>query len=578
MQNDFKENYIEQQKRLAAERKARLAKIGMGGDASVSVRGQTVSKRPSVGAPVQDRQSTRPANGAQQPVSRPTPAMTRTASTAQVQRPASQTRPAPMQNPPAQRPASAPAQRTAANPSAIHRPSANGTAPAPAQNRPMQKTAPVSGSSRPASYGGYNQRRKPAPDENELFKKELSDNESRAMMFALTGRAEQPDDGGDVDIINMGRIRAPKREKEEDTKKKSNVGRNIGRAFAVLGLLLAFVIVFVFSSVALIAHGPSVTVRDLLVQSAEQTSAAKWVPYLFLDAKTVEAIINKSEETVKDIVSMDDYVAAPENEITEDEWANAKDGMIYKTVSGEGYKAYVLLIKDPSRVFVGTAMESLGGKPSGDNIFHITEFYNAVAAINGGEFPDDGGSGTGYTPIGITYSKGKCVYDDGKYDRTFLGITKDNKLVVNEGMTKKQAEELGIRDGVCFQKGNTLIQQKGEALEFYYQDGNTGRAQRTGIGQRADGTIILVVTDGRTGNSPGATHNNMIDLMVSFGAVNAGLLDGGSSSLMYYKDYYEKYGYDYEKLDEYQKKGLVNKYKAFTKPRNIPTFFIVSAE
>ena len=36
MQNDFKENYIEEQKRLAAERRARLAKIGMGNDPASS--------------------------------------------------------------------------------------------------------------------------------------------------------------------------------------------------------------------------------------------------------------------------------------------------------------------------------------------------------------------------------------------------------------------------------------------------------------------------------------------------------------------------------------------------------------
>ena len=145
-------------------------------------------------------------------------------------------------------------------------------------------------------------------------------------------------------------------------------------------------------------------------------------------------------------------------------------------------------------------------------------------------------------------------------------------------MTKAKADELGIRDAVSFQKGNTLIQNNGTDLTFHYQDGNTGVAQRTGIGQRADGTMILVVTDGRTASSLGATHNDMIDLMVSFGAVTAGLLDGGSSSLMYYKDYYNKYDYDYEKLDEYQKLGLVNNYKAFTEPRKIPTFFIVSEE
>ena len=63
---------------------------------------------------------------------------------------------------------------------------------------------------------------------------------------------------------------------------------------------------------------------------------------------------------------------------------------------------------------------------------------------------------------------------------------------------------------------------------------------------------------------------------VEYGAVTAGMLDGGSSAMMYYENYFDKYGYDTEKLDKYQKRGLVNKYKAFTTPRKMPTFFMVA--
>ena len=90
--------------------------------------------------------------------------------------------------------------------------------------------------------------------------------------------------------------------------------------------------------------------------------------------------------------------------------------------------------------------------------------------------------------------------------------------------------------------------------------------------------MILLVTDGRTASSIGATHNDVIDIMVSYGAVTAGMLDGGSSSMMYYENYFDKYDYDKNSLDQYQLRGLVNKYKAFTKPRYIPTYFIVGGE
>ena len=58
----------------------------------------------------------------------------------------------------------------------------------------------------------------------------------------------------------------------------------------------------------------------------------------------------------------------------------------------------------------------------------------------------------------------------------------------------------------------------------------------------------------------------------------AGMLDGGSSAMMYYRNYFDKYSIDKSQLDSYQLKGLVNRYKAFTNPRRIPTYFIVSEE
>ena len=390
---------------------------------------------------------------------------------------------------------------------------------------------------------------------------------------------QMPKDAAAVSNVRRDAAVKKKNKKRKYAQKRS-VKKYIGRFFVLLGVLLALIVYVVFSAVATIAHGPSTTIRDLLVLSAMQASATKWVPGLFLPDETVEQIVADSKKINTDVVSIDDYVtdAIGNGSGTEkDIWENAMDGMLFETISGSTYKAYVLLVKDPSRVFVGTSSDYKSGK-QGMTIFNIAEKYNAVAAINGGEFSDPGGVGTGDNPIGVTYSEGVLMWNDGYTKRTFIGIDQNDRLVVREGMTKAQAEELGIRDGVCFQTGNVLITSEDGNVVFHYADSNTGTAQRTAIGQCADGTIILLVTDGRSASSLGATHNDVIDIMVSYGAVTAGMLDGGSSSMMYYRDYFNKYDYDVEKLDKYQKQGLVNKYKAFTTPRKIPTYFIVGGE
>lgn len=386
------------------------------------------------------------------------------------------------------------------------------------------------------------------------------------------------------------RSRAPARNRNTLT-----AGTVVKRILLVLVTVLLLAVISLFVLCSTIAHGPSETVRDALVLSAMQASATKWVPGLFLDKDTVNGIMEASEKqnnipiivdpgyvhTVTETDAEGKVIIVPVEETEEgpaeesEDWDKAIDGMLYFTLTGPTYKAYVLLIKDPARVYLGTSSDYHSGK-TGIRIFDIVERENAVAAINGGEFYDNGSS-TGDNPLGLTYSLGKCVWEDG-HQTNFFGIDENDRLVVRETMTKKQAEELHIRDGCSFQHGNVLITHEGSKVNYHYAPGNSGLAQRTAIGQRADGTIIFVVTDGRTASSLGCNHDGMINLMASLGAVEAGMLDGGSSTMMYYRDYYTKYGIDTKYLDSYQKKGLVNKYKAFSNPRRIPTYFLVSPE
>ncbi len=362
-------------------------------------------------------------------------------------------------------------------------------------------------------------------------------------------------------------------------KKKSRAGKYIFRAAVSLFSALALCIYALVSVCATVANGPSHTARDLAVLSAMQASATKWVPGLFLPNEVVDSIVRKSEEVVPDAIPLSQYDKKTEEQLKaeEDKWADAVDGILYETYSHSAFKAYVILVRDPSRVFTGVSSDDFESASEGINVFRAAEKYDAEVVINGGEFADAGGMGTGCAPVGLTYSRGQCVWDDG-IKRTFVGFTEDNRLVAEENMTKERALELGIRDGACFFTGNTLISNENGTVTRYYANGNNGCAQRTAIGQTADGTVILAVTDGRTASSIGATRNDMVDLMYHYGAVVAGMLDGGSSSVMYYRDYHLKLGIDYESLDKYGKMGLLNNYVAFTSPRRCPTYFIVKGE
>ena len=102
-----------------------------------------------------------------------------------------------------------------------------------------------------------------------------------------------------------------------------------------------------------------------------------------------------------------------------DEWADAKGGMKLVTLSMPNFKAYMLLVRDPSRIYVGTSSDFTDTSVEGVDIYGIVKKEGCVAAVNGGEFSDPGGMGTGNTPIGITYSKGNCVWAE-ETSKTFI--------------------------------------------------------------------------------------------------------------------------------------------------------------
>ncbi len=138
-------------------------------------------------------------------------------------------------------------------------------------------------------------------------------------------------------------------------------------------------------------------------------------------------------------------------------------------------------------------------------------------------------------------------------------------MVSKKNLTEAEAEELNIRDGCCF--GPALIINEEVNMEAY--NNNSGFNPRTAIGQRADGAVIFICIDGRQAGSPGGTYADIIDIMVEYGAVNACNMDGGSSSVMLYRDSAGIYG-------EPGKVQMINNYSLLqNKPRKMPNYWLV---
>ncbi len=281
----------------------------------------------------------------------------------------------------------------------------------------------------------------------------------------------------------------------------------------------------------ILEKGPSEKARDLFVISMNETSAAKFVPTIFLSQQQVDEILAANTFQETDVITDTDMVvisAEPQPSGEEDEEIDPDgDGIDILDISGSTFKGKLMLVYDPSRVFVGTSGK-YGAEELGKTLPSIYESYdNIVGAINGGGWDDRDGHGTGGEPWGIVISEGEVLWGTPMYYTwDMAGITDENKLVVGK-MTVQDAVDMGVRDAVKY--GPPLI-INGEPIEALGT--GSGLNPRTAIGQRADGTMLLLVIDGRQSNSLGASLTDVRDVMLEYGAVNAYNLDGGSSTNM----------------------------------------------
>ena len=338
-------------------------------------------------------------------------------------------------------------------------------------------------------------------------------------------------------------------------------------------LLLA--VVLVVSGLMLVLNtifkGPSPAARQILTMSLLEPSATKWIPGLFLDDETLASIRAGSGTTLTETVSDTSAVVIRPDASGDKEWEAYPDGIRIESVEGDTFNAHVMIIRDPSRVYLGVSnKEGFSRDVPGKRINQVMEEEDIVAAVNAGAFYDNGKAtaAVGSTPEGLVYSEGQCVWSTGAPPNGitgFAGFTHDNVLVVHqENITQAQAEELNIRDGCCF--GPVLI-MNGEVNTAAYSV--SGWNPRTAIGQRADGAVIFVCIDGRQAGSVGGTYADVINIMQEYGAINACNMDGGSSTVMMYRDVsgiYRDPGEVY----------MVNSYSLLqSEPRRMPDYWLV---
>ena len=312
----------------------------------------------------------------------------------------------------------------------------------------------------------------------------------------------------------------------------------IGKVFSFLGITLGMVFIALVLTITLICHGPSKSAKELFATTILETGQLKFLANVFLSKDELQKIVDKN--------SLQDMDVEVDENLINTEGNKEKELIEIHNVSGDGFEGTMMVVNDPSKISLATTYP---WGEYGKELGVIVDEAGAIAGVNGGIYYSSGNKGG--RPYGVTVSNGEIQDITLGWSGLYLiGFDENNllRIISLEGMNKRAVEKMvkeeKIRDAISFQEessdaNNHFVKLiiNGEKRELSGK--GSGQNPRTAIGQRKDGSVLILVTDGRGKNGHlGATASDLIEIMAEYGAVNAANVDGGSSSSLYYNKKY----------------------------------------
>ena len=296
--------------------------------------------------------------------------------------------------------------------------------------------------------------------------------------------------------------------------------------------IVALYATVVYSNIGFIKHWRGIWIETAMTTGEHQWLATKFFPKDMID-EVMAGIVTTTDadDEVMDLVLNskfeDKYYSANVGD-TDDAGnkiyaINEENKLAIVEIKGETYRGKAVLVFEPELVEI--AMTNNKGV-RGENIKTIMKNNDAIVAVNASGFGDPNGRGSGGTIMGASRnSEG----DWGTYTNTMDTIAFDiqDRLLVGR---RGNWNEWAIRDACQFNP--SLIINGKQNVEG---TAGWGLQPRTAIGQREDGTVIIIVVDGRQPtHSVGATMNDLVAEFQKYDVINAAACDGGSSSIMGY--------------------------------------------
>ncbi len=206
---------------------------------------------------------------------------------------------------------------------------------------------------------------------------------------------------------------------------------------------------------------------------------------------------------------------------------NAQDGIVLIRVylSANQSRGIMAICKDTSQLRL-CAADTLGiiGQTAG----RICDANDGVLAISGSAFIDPDGTGNGGEISGLAICSGETYGSRLSGAAKRIELRDDNMMYIVD--SDSEVGE-GTRDACEFQPALII---DGEIMNSDWNSPNP----RAVLGQSSRLETMMVIVEGRLSDSLGCGVEDIAELLLEYGCVQALNLDGGTSAIMYYKGEY----------------------------------------
>ena len=394
----------------------------------------------------------------------------------------------------------------------------------------------------------------------------------------------------------------------EEPKKKNRLKKWGIRSLVTLVVLVVLYLTAVYSNIPFIAKW-----RTIYIETAMSTMNHKWLATYFIPKSVIDEVMAKRQEEFDKQANLqsswgteeeDSETETEEENVAEKEFyekyweldtpsirnyfasnanlvSNGYDSVLIEDLEGSlGLKtasddSLLVLDTENNLMVIGVAGNQFVGKLAivknpeqvelikasafgsvGEMVESIGQRTDSLIAINGSAFVDPKGHGSGGTLNGVMLLDGQAYGTAKNGYWKLVGMKNDNRMYISNYYQTNDVSN--YKWGVEFFPA--LIVDGQNVVDGTF---GMGLQPRTAIGQSRNGDCMMLIIDGRQpGYSVGCTVADCSKILERYGAFQAMNLDGGSSSVMWYRGQLITRSSSVSKRGRYVPSGLVIRKKS----------------